>query len=119
MARRPDAWLAQTADPTGQALERALEDLVGRLAEARGAAEQLTGGQVRGLREVELAPAARNYLCAVDGPAFICLDAAGQIVTDVHVVHRVATVSLVWEQLEAAVDASRLADGAPAAPPGV
>jgi len=115
MPRRPDAWLAQTADPTGEALERALEDLVGRLAEARAAAERTTGYQALGLREVELAPGARNYLCAFEGPAFVCLTDVGRPVTDAHVVHRVATVSLVWEQLEADVDPSRLADVATSA----
>jgi hypothetical protein len=115
MARRPDAWLARVADPEGAALERALEELVERLERARQAAERIVGARALGLREVELAPGARNYLCAFEGPAFVCVTATGTPVDDAHVVHRVATVSLVWEQLEADVDPSRLDDVAAAA----
>ncbi len=115
MPRRPDAWLTATADPEGVELERALEGLVERLDAARVAAERTSGRSVLGLREVEFAPGVRSYLCAFEGPAFMCLADAGRPVTDAHVVHRVATVSLVWEQLEADVDPSRLADVASAA----
>jgi hypothetical protein len=115
MPRRPDAWLSQAADPEGAELERALEGLVERLEHARGAAQRAAGRTPLGLREVEFAPGTRHYLCAFEGPAFICLADAGSPVTDVHVVHRVATVGLVWEQLEADVDPSRLGDVAAAA----
>jgi len=115
MARRPDAWLARTADPEGAALEQALEELVERLELARRAAERIAGARALGLREVELAPGVRNYLCAFEGPAFVCLTGTGTPVNDAHVVHRVATISLVWEQLEADVDPSRLGDVAAAA----
>lgn len=115
MPRRPDAWLAQTADPSGDDLERALEDLVRRLEEARQAAERAAGAPALGLREVELAPGVRHYLCAFEGPAFVCVSADGRPETDARVVHRVATVSLVWEQLEADVATSRLDELATAA----
>ncbi len=115
MPRRPDAWLAQTADPTGDALERALEGLVERLEQARLAAERAAGQRPLGLRAVELSPGTRNYLCAFEGPAFVCLADDDRPVTDAQVVHRIATVSLVWEQLEADIDPSRLADVATAA----
>jgi hypothetical protein len=64
---------------------------------------------------LELAPGTHHYLFAVEGPGFVCLTDAGRPVTDAHVVHRVATVSLVWEQLEADTEPSRLADVATAA----
>lgn len=115
MPRRPEEWLTRTADPDGADLERALESLVERLEAARSAAERVAGRRALGLREVELAPGARTYLCAFEGPAFVCIGDGGRPVTDLRVVHRVATVSLVWEQLEADVDPSRLADVASAA----
>jgi hypothetical protein len=115
MPRRPDAWLSQTADPEGAELERALEGLVERLEQARGAAERTAGRAPLGLREVEFAPGVRHYLCAFEGPAFLCLADRGRPVLDAHIVHRVATVGLVWEQLEADVDPSRLGDVATAA----
>jgi len=115
MPRHPDAWFSQTADPAGAELERALEGLVDRLEQARGAAERAAGRPPLGLREVELAPGTRNYLCAFEGPAFICLSGALHPVSDAHIAHRVATVGLVWEQLEADVDPSRLGEVAAAA----
>jgi hypothetical protein len=110
MERRPDAWLAQTADPEDAALEAALEELVERLERARTAAERIGDRPVLGLREIEIAPGRREYLCAFDGPAFLCLGADLVPVTEVRAVHRAATVSLVWEQLEADVAPSRLSD---------
>lgn len=108
MPRRPDAWLEMSADPAGPALDDALEALVARLEGARDAAAARAGRPPLGLREVELAPGDRLYLCAFDGPAFLCLDAGCAPVAAAHVVHRVATMSLVWEQLEAEVDGARL-----------
>src|ERR1700686_914612 len=115
MPRRPDAWLSQIADPAGPELERALHGLVDRLEHASHAAERAAGRAPLGLREVELAPGTRHYLCAFEGPAFICLTGASRPVTDPHIVHRVATIGLVWEQLEADVDPSRLGEVAEAA----
>ena len=110
MTRRPDAWLTRAADPAGAALDGALEDLVARLEAARTSAERYAGRPPLGLREVELAMGARTYLCAFTGPRFLCLSDVGMPVTDAHVVQRSATVSLVWEQLEAEVDLSRLGE---------
>jgi hypothetical protein len=115
MDRRPDAWLEQTADPVESELERVLEELVGRLDAAKAAAERVGARPVLGLREIELAPGRRDYLCAFDGPYFVCLDADLIPVHDVRTIHRAATVSLVWEQLEADIAPSRLADVAAAA----
>jgi len=110
MDRRPDAWLEQSADPVDSALERALTELVDRLDLAKAAAERAGAQPVLGLREIELAPGRREYLCAFDGPAFLCLDASLSPVGDARAVHRAATVSLVWEQLEAEIAPSRLSD---------
>ena len=110
MSRRPDAWLAMSADPSGDDLETALVSLLGRLDRARAAAQQVAGVAPLGLREVELAPGEHVYLCAFDGPAFLCIDAAGAPVAQSHLVHRAATAGLVWEHLEADVDISRLED---------
>jgi hypothetical protein len=108
MSRRPDGWLSHVADPSGPELEAAMDDLVARLDAARDAATRLAGRAPLGLREVELSAGVRHYLCAFEGPGFLCLDADGSLVAEDHVVHRVATVSLVWEQLEAEVDVARL-----------
>jgi hypothetical protein len=115
MSRRPDAWLAMSADPTGADLDAALEALLSRLDQARAAATRVAGHPPLGLREVELAPGERTYLCAFEGPAFACVDDSGVAITAAHVVHRVATAGLMWEQLEAEVDASRLGEVAGAA----
>jgi hypothetical protein len=115
MTRRPDGWLKSAADPAGLALDDALEDLVLRLGNARASAEQHAARAPLGLREVELAMGARTYLCAFDGPGFLCLTHEGRPVTDAHVVQRTATVSLVWEQLEAEIDVSRLGEVSSAA----
>ncbi len=108
MPRRPDAWLEMSADPEGPALDDALMVLVSRLERARDVAAASAGRPPLGLREVELAPGDRAYLCAFDGPAFLCVDERGEVVSAQHVVHRVATMSLVWEQLEAEVDVTRM-----------
>lgn len=110
MPRRPDGWLTLVADPSGAALDAALQDLVGRLEAARAAAERRAGATALGLREVELVPGQRAYLCAFDGPRFLCVGADGAPVLEGRLVHRVATVSLVWEQLEADVDPQRLGE---------
>jgi hypothetical protein len=115
MPRRPDAWLEMSADPEGAALDDALEALVARLGRARDAAAAAVGRPPLGLREVEFAPGDHAYLCAFDGPAFVCVDAHGEVVSAAHVVHRIATLSLVWEQLEAEVDGTRLEEVAEAA----
>ena len=108
MPRRPDAWLEMSADPEGPALDDALLALVSRLERARDAAAARAGRPPLGLREVELAPGDHVYLCAFDGPAFLCVDERGEVVSGQHVVHRVASMSLVWEQLEAEVDGTRM-----------
>lgn len=108
MSRRPDAWLEMSADPSGDDLDAALVALLGRLDRARDAARAIAGVVPLGLREIELAPAERLYLCAFEGPAFVCIDSTGTPIGHSHLVHRVATASLVWEQLEADVDVSRL-----------
>ena len=108
MPRRPDDWLTQTADPSGADLERALEtwSATGGGAEA---AERVAGRRrwgcarwsLRRVHATTFAPSRgrRSSASAMDGRAESPM---------LRVVHRVATVSLVWEQLEAECRSSRL-----------
>jgi hypothetical protein len=91
------------------------EALLGQLTAARSAAEQFTGIAPLGIRAVEIATGERAYLCAYDGPAFLCLGAELRPENSARRVEQVATASLVWEQLEAMLDADRLRDLAAAA----
>ncbi len=91
------------------------EALLGQLTAARAAAETFTGTPPLGIRGVEIASGDRAYLCAYEGPAFLCLGADLRPLRSSRRVEQVATASLVWEQLEAMLDADRLRDLAAAA----
>ncbi|MCC6831367.1 MAG: hypothetical protein IT200_08470 [Thermoleophilia bacterium] len=106
--RVPDGWLIAAADPAGDALDAAVEDLVGRLGAARSAAAGVAGAPPLGLRAVELAAASAHYVCAFEGPAFLVLDPGLRPVASRHAVLRHAAAGLLWEQLEGLVDAGRL-----------
>ena len=86
------------------------EALLGQLTAAQSAAEQITGTSPLGIRAVEITPGDRAYLCAYDGPAFLCIGPDLRPLDSVRRVEQVATASLVWEQLEAMLDADRLRD---------
>jgi hypothetical protein len=86
------------------AAERLLADLEG----ARHAAETIAGRAPVGLRAVEPAAGRRSYLCAFDGPGFLCLDAALAPETAVRRAREVAVAGLLCEVAEEIVDAEAL-----------
>jgi hypothetical protein len=93
-----------------EAGEAALRELVERLGAARDAATALAGRPAIGVRAVEPAPGRRSYLCAFEGPAFLCLDDRLAAERDARRVREAASASLLWEQVEALVDADSLRD---------
>ena len=95
---------------TTDAQERELRDLVGDLESARDAAAELAGRPPLGLRAVEVVEGRRSYLCAFEGPAFLCLTSGLRPEPDARRAHEAASASLLWEHLESAVDADALRD---------
>lgn len=95
---------------TTDAQERELRDLVGDLESARDAAAELAGRPPLGLRAVEVVEGRRSYLCAFEGPAFLCLTSGLRPEPDARRAHEAASASLLWEHLESAVDAEALRD---------
>lgn len=85
------------------------------LAAAHAAAAGFAGHEPLGVRAVEWAPAARAYLCAFDGPAFLCLTADLCPETSPRRAREIAGTGLLWEHLEIAVDAVALRQLAAAA----
>jgi hypothetical protein len=88
--------------------DAALQALVDDLGAARAAAAGLAGRPPLGLRAVELAEGRRAYLCAFEGPGFLCLRADLRAEPSARAAHQVAAASLLWEQAEGMVDAERL-----------
>lgn len=88
--------------------DAALRALVESLAAARDAAAAIAGRAPIGVRAVEPAHGRRGYLCAFDGPAFLCLDAGLAAEQDARRVREAASASLLWEQLESLVDGDSL-----------
>src|SRR5262249_59518690 len=89
-------------DPTSA--ERLVADLSG----AREAAERLAGAAPLGLRAVEPPGDGRWYLCAFEGPTFLCLTASFEPERDEAVARRVAAAALLVEHVEGIVDAAEL-----------
>jgi hypothetical protein len=94
-------------DAGGQAL---LRDLVEALGAARDAAAAVAGRPALGVRAVEPARGRRSYLCAFEGPAFLCLDDRLAAERDARRVREAASASLIWEHVESLVDAELLRD---------
>ncbi len=94
----------------GSPEEAALRALVDDLSAARDAAAAAAGRAPLGVRAVEPAHGGRSYLCAFEGPAFLCLDARLAPERDPRRVREAAAASLLWEQLEALIDAASLRD---------
>lgn len=84
--------------------------LLSQLTAAHAAATEHLGIAPLGLRAVEVTSGGRDYLCAFDGPVFLCLGAGLAPEPLARRVEQVASASLVWEQLEALIDADRLQD---------
>jgi hypothetical protein len=85
------------------------------LAAAHLAAANIAGREPLGVRAVQSAPDSRAYLCAFDGPAFLCLAADLSPETSVRRARETAGAGLLWEHLEVAVDAVALRELAAAA----
>lgn len=83
------------------------EDLAADLASARDAAEAVARVPALGLRAVETG-AGRWYLCAFEGPRFLCLTAALAPEPTSRRVHDAAAASLLQERLEQLVDGEAL-----------
>lgn len=88
--------------------EAALGALVDGLEGARLAGARVAGRPPLGVRAVESAAERRSYLLAFDGPAFLCLDARLAAEGDARRAHEAASAGLLWEHVEALVDASAL-----------
>lgn len=102
--------MAQWDPVTADAQEQALHDLVSGLESARDAAAGIAGRPPLGLRAVEAVAGRRSYLCAFEGPAFLCLTSDLRPEGDVRRVRETASASLLWEHVEGAVDADALRD---------
>jgi hypothetical protein len=94
----------------GTTSEAVLRDLVDRLGAAREAAAAIAGRPPLGVRAVESRAGRRGYLCAFEGPAFLCLSADLRPATDAGRVREAASASLIWEHLEGMVDSAALRD---------
>lgn len=88
--------------------EQRLQDLVDDLTAAQtAAAEQARTGPL-GVRAVVVAEGQRSYLCAFEGPRFLCLGADGRPLVNARAARQVAVASLLWEHAEAFIDAVAL-----------
>ena len=88
----------------------ALRDLVDRLAAAASSANALIGRAPLGVRAVEPATGRRSYVVAFEGPVFLVLAADLSAEGDERRAREAASAGLLWETLEALVDASALRD---------
>jgi hypothetical protein len=88
--------------------DRAAERLLADLGVAHAAAAAIAGGEPLGVRAVEWAPGTRAYLCAFDGPAFLCLTADLVPERSTPRAREIAGTGLLWEHLEAIVDGDAL-----------
>lgn len=93
---------------TTDADDAALGALVRSLEAARDAAAQVAGRPPLGLRAVESVTGRRSYLCAFEGPAFLCLGPDLAAEPDLRRAREAASASLLWEHFENLVDADAL-----------
>jgi hypothetical protein len=84
------------------------ELLAGQLSSAHGAASAIAGRAPIGLRAIEPAAGRRWYLCAFDGPSFLCLTASLDAEGSERRAREAAALGLLWEHAEAAIDAEAL-----------
>ncbi len=92
----------------GSVAHTSLDVLVTALGDARAQAQSVVGDGVTGVRAVEPAPDLRWYLCAFDGPRFLCLDADLEVERDPRRVHQAATCVLLVEHAETLVEQGEL-----------
>lgn len=90
--------------------ESAATELLADLQAAYAAAAALAGAEPLGLRAVEHSPGSRAYLCAFEGPRFLCLTASLEAQASASRVREVAAAGMLWEHLEQAVDPEALGE---------
>lgn len=88
--------------------DRAAERLLRDLGAAHASAASIAGREPLGVRAVERGPDARAYLCAFEGPAFLCLGADLTPERSMARAREIAGAGLLWEHLEFIVDAAAL-----------
>lgn len=88
--------------------EDLLEALVARLGDASAQAHATVGSAPVGVRAVEPASGQRWYLCAFDGPRFLCLDATMRVERDRRRVRQAATCALLVEHVEGLIEQGEL-----------
>lgn len=82
--------------------------LVEGLGRARDAAGDLAGRPPLGVRAVEPSAGRRVYVAAFEGPAFLCLGPDLRAEDDLRRAREASSASLLWEHVEALVDADDL-----------
>jgi hypothetical protein len=85
-----------------------LEALVASLSDASIQAQTTAGAEPVGVRAVEPARGQRWYLCAFDGPRFLCLDASLRVERDRRRVRQAATCALLVEHVEGLIEPGEL-----------
>ncbi len=88
----------------GRVTDASLDALVTALGAARNQAEVIVGIAPAGVRAVEPARGRRWYLCAFDGPRFLCLDDDFEVEQDRRRVRQAATCVLLVEHAESLVE---------------
>ena len=88
----------------GRVTDASLDALVAALGDARNQAEVIVGTAPAGVRAVEPARGRRWYLCAFDGPRFLCLDADFEVEQDRRRVRQAATCVLLVEHAESLLE---------------
>ncbi len=91
-------------------LSPAATALLRQLQEAYTAAGALAHADPLGVRAVEPGPGRRAYLCAFDGPRFLCLTEDLRPERSIVRVREAASAGLLWEHLEHAVDPEALGE---------
>ena len=92
-----------------------LEELAADLSAAHGAAEEIAGQSPLALRAVETAAGMRWYLCAFEGPRFLCLTDSLAAEQSIRRTREAAAASLLWERAEQILDPDALRQLAEAA----
>lgn len=92
----------------GCVADDSLEALAAALGDAHAMAEAIVGAVPIGVRAVEPASGQRWYLCAFDGPRFLCLDALLRVERDRRRVRQAATCALVVEHVEGLIEQGEL-----------
>src|SRR5690606_3065879 len=82
--------------------------LLAELQAAYSAAGAIAGAEPLGVRAIEEGPGRRAYLCAFEGPRFLCLTADLRPERSLARARDAAAAGLLWEHLEQAIDPQAL-----------